>query len=274
MEYNIAFGICTYNRKNVLLKSAASLKRIEGLETVHIRIYDDCSTEYDKNFLETVFPMAESIHMNDTNVGADKNTSLMYEDFLSSEDDILLNADSDLLYAPNIIREIQNEVNKGVRFFSMFNTPNHKILGILSNGFVEKRTVGAAGCVLTREMVKMVTEGIEDKTRNFDTNMCTLLRNKGYPIIVTDRSYVQHIGISGQNSDLFSFDYGMGFEYGTKENADAIEWAFEMYIKNISDFKRSTFGRWVGLWLSLYRKFLWVKHKERGYAIKKVGNDT
>ena len=94
----ITFGICTYNRKDILVKSAKSLNAISGIEKVNIRIYDDCSSEFDETELRALFPTAKSIIVRPENVGADMNTALMFEDFLTTEDEYLVVADADLIY--------------------------------------------------------------------------------------------------------------------------------------------------------------------------------
>ena len=66
---SITFGICTYNRRQILMNSAKSLALVRGIEKVHIRIYDDCSNEYDEAFLRSLFPDAVSITRQKVNLG-------------------------------------------------------------------------------------------------------------------------------------------------------------------------------------------------------------
>ena len=254
MKYSITFGICTYNRKEILLRSAKSLKSINRYSEINVRIYDDCSTEYDKCFLQNLFPEAKTIHVQKKNSGADKNTSVMYEDFLSSGDDILFNADSDILYSKDIVDVLENTLAKTDGFFSVFNTPAHAVTGRCDSSILTKRVVGAAGCCLTREIAGIILENVTSREKSFDTKMCEVLRVKGKRILTTKKSYVQHIGVVGQNTDFFSFDYGVGFQCDSIENAESIEDAFEKYVLSIQDFKDTNIGRLYSILITLYRR--------------------
>ena len=254
MKYLITFGICTYNRKDILLRSAKSLKSIDRYHEINVRIYDDCSTEYDKRFLQALFPEAKTIHVQKKNCGADKNTSIMYEDFLRSGDDLLFNADSDILYSKDIIHIIESMLDKTDGFFSVFNTPAHAVTGSAGSSMLAKKIVGAAGCCLTRETAGIILKNVTSRDKSFDTKMCEVLNAKGKRILTTKKSYVQHIGVVGQNTDFFSFDYGVGFDWDSVENARSIEDAFEKYILSIQKFKNTKIGKVYGILITLYRR--------------------
>lgn len=254
MKYTITFGICTYNRMDVLVRSAKSLKSINRYNEINVRIYDDCSTEYDKHFLRDLFPEAKTICIQKKNKGADKNTSVMYEDFLRSGDELLFNADSDLLYSKEIVDVLENTIDKTDGFFSVFNTPAHAVTGSCDSSMQIKKVVGAAGCCLTREIVGIILESVTSREKSFDTKMCEVLRGKKKRILTTKNSYVQHIGVIGQNTDFYSFDYGIGFSCDSIENAESIEDAFEKYIISIQNFKNTKTGRLYHILIMLYRR--------------------
>jgi len=58
---------------------ANSLYSINGIQDCNIYVYDDCSTEFDISFLESVFPTATIIR-HDKNIRADANLKFMYKD--------------------------------------------------------------------------------------------------------------------------------------------------------------------------------------------------
>lgn len=234
----ITFGICTFNRKDILKKSAESLQRIAGIQSINIRVYDDCSTEFDLGYLKKLFPMAKCIKRGVKNQGADKNTSRMYEDFLNSGDEWLFNADSDLLYRKDILEAIERYKGLSKGFISFFNCINHNTVEDFGN-LVEKDSVGAAGCLLHRDVVRMILKKIKYRNARFDVNFCKMLKREGYRLYATKSSYVQHIGVSGFNSRDIRFDYGNGFSCDSLENANSIEETFETYIKSICRYKKT-----------------------------------
>lgn len=238
----ITFGICTYNRKDILVSMADSLKQIDNFENINIRIYDDCSTEYDENFLRSIFPSAKTIIRQQRNVGADKNTSYMYKDFLKHNDDWFFNADSDLIFRKDILCKIQECIDDGLSFFSLFNTPFHPSIEEWGSHYVKKDSVGAAGCCLRKEIVEDIINNVVGTSVNFDFNFCEYLKTNNIDILTTKDSYVQHIGVNGYNSGLF-FDYGMSFVCDSLVNAVIIERTFERYVGQIYIFRRSILGK-------------------------------
>ena len=66
---------------------------------VDLRVFDDSSTEYDEAQLGRWFDGA-TVTRNAQNVGPDENSRLIMEAFVASDANVLLVADSDLLYHP------------------------------------------------------------------------------------------------------------------------------------------------------------------------------
>lgn len=235
-KLGITFGICTFNRKELLVKSLKSLGNVCGLERINIRIYDDCSTEYDEGFLRKIFPYADSIKRASKNQGADMNTAAMYEDFLQSSDEWLFNADSDLLYSADIIDRILELKDASGGFMTMFNCINHRTIGT-EKEFVIKDSVGAAGCLLSRNVVELILNQIQNRGFGFDVKYSRLLREHGFKLYATRHSYVQHIGVEGFNSRDINFDYGENFNVKDGLNAEIIEETFETYIRRIAQYR-------------------------------------
>lgn len=235
----ITFGICTFNRKDILIKSARSLSLVKGIENVHIRIFDDCSTEYDEAFLHELFPEACSIVRQKKNLGADKNTSVMYEEFLKSGDEWLFNADSDLIYRSDILDAIQRFSEPCGGFMTLFNCISHKTVSG-TELFDIKDSVGAAGCLLGRDVVRLILDRIKYRSVSFDVGFSSLLPENGFSLYASKESYVQHIGVTGFNSSNLVFDYGKGFRCDSLVNAGIIEDTFEQYVEHVNLFKEKT----------------------------------
>ena len=223
---SIMVGITTYNRKEILDSYAKAFNNIVGIEKVHVCIFDDASTEYDRDYLCSIFPMAAYVHINNKNMGADRNTRQLYEYFSRSEYDWLLNADSDLIFNSNILEVITSIAQNTQGIFSVFNTPAHPTISVFDNIFVEKEHVGAAGVVVSRELVGKILCSIPQRDVAFDWDFSSYIRSKNLKLLVTKQSFCQHIGFSGQNSRIH-FDYGENFCIDNLDTANIIENIFE-----------------------------------------------
>lgn len=224
---NLMVGICTYNRKDILEYASRSFRDINGIEEANVKIYDDCSTEFDKNYLKQKYPMASEIIVNEKNVGANFNTRKMLADFANSKNDYLFIADSDLVFNKDILFHIEKgidelESQKKIVVFSLFNAHTHPIIEDFSEDFVIKKDVGSAGTIISKEAVKIFIDKYYSEMRPFDGFYCNVLREAGAQIFCSKNSYVQHIGIIGQNSFLDSVDMGINFKVDTINNAEAI----------------------------------------------------
>jgi hypothetical protein len=160
----------------------------------------------------------------------------MYEDFLSSGDEWLFNADSDLIYRTDIIEAIDKNKDSCGGFMTFFNCIGHEDSGE-TNLFVEKKDVGAAGCLLRRDNVKNIIDNILYRSISFDVAFSDYLSSHDITLFATKESYVQHIGVNGYNSQGFVFDYGRNFKCDNMVNAEIIEKTFEEYIASVDKFK-------------------------------------
>lgn len=239
----LTIGICTYNRKELIEKTAKSLYEIEGIENVNINVYDDCSTEYDINYLRKLYPTAKKISRNETNLGADFNTQKMYQDFLKSEDEYLFNADSDFIFNKNVLQVITNTIrilqenNKKV-IFSVFNTLHHRTIEDFGQELIIKHSIGAGCAVLSRQVIELFINEIPKKYTpeipSIDHYFCHALRKNNDSIFCTKNSYVQHLGLVGQNSFGINFDWGENFIVDTELNSRTIIEVLQQQLTDIN----------------------------------------
>ena len=280
-KMKLLIGICTCNRKQIIEYTAKSLSEVKGIEKAKIVIYDDCSDEYDIDFLKKMYPMAYKIVRNEKRLGADYNTEQMYRDFCKSQENYLFNADSDLLFNSNVIDIIEENIRVTERInsktiFSVFNTPNHKTIKKIDKNLYQKELIGAAGAVLSKQAVKTFIETIPKqysyKIPSIDHFFCSKLKQDDYKILCTQNSYVQHIGLIGQNSFFYNTDWGENFEIETFNNAKAIsEVLQEIFMQGQDQFLNIIYtnceqGR-IGIKSFLKAIILCVKYK-----IKKIKN--
>ena len=205
----------------------------------------------------------------------------MYRDFCKSQENYLFNADSDLLFNSNVIDIIEENIRATEKInskiiFSVFNTPNHKIIKKIDENLYQKESIGAAGVVLSKQVVKTFVETIPKqysyKIPSIDYFFCSKLKQDDYKILCTQNSYVQHIGLIGQNSFFYNTDWGENFEIETFNNAKAIsEVLQEIFMQGQDQFLKIIYtnceqGR-IGIKSFLKAIILCVKYK-----IKKIKN--
>lgn len=221
----ITIGITVYNRKKTLERMIASLfasnLNIEGIDYT-IRVYDDCSTEFGEDEVRSMFPIRIDFFRHEKNHGADYNMGYMYRDFLNQGDDVLFNCDSDLIFDEEWLEVALKYLPETDGVLSLFNTKEHKTQEDKGN-LCLKQDIGNAGTLMTKEAVRQICEHIDEKAsyNSFDCNWCDLFSRQGRKLYCTRRSYVQHIGINGYNSNGVA-DIGEGFRVGNIINGQIL----------------------------------------------------
>lgn len=224
-------AISTYNRKNEVIQMAKSLKNLEMPDDINIRIYDDKSSEYGKEFLEELFPNAE-INIREKNLKADRNMREIHKDFLKTRDDILIQVDSDVIYNKDFFKIIDNILSgkKSENIFSLYNSISHKEIEnseieIKNIKFIEKKTIGGL-CVIfpNRKIIEKIIENVPEGEA-YDWRWSKYLLKNNKKIYVSQKSYIQHIGgLKGQNNNCdLNIDFGKQFIASNKNDLEFIE---------------------------------------------------
>lgn len=213
----LTIGITTYNRLYTLKKMASSLYESNLNIPYHIRIYDDASTEYGISTLKELFPNATTIHRNSKTIKADKNSYLMYQDFLKTNDQYFFNADSDLIFRRDWLIIGMKLIKKTDGVLTLFNSHRSKKTDTRFFDIKEIESSGAAGMLLSKNCIneiidKFTIKSIHDEVPMFDIKWCEYLRSRGFKIFSVKKSLVQHIGLVGQNSKRFFYDFGENFQ--------------------------------------------------------------
>jgi hypothetical protein len=243
----ITIAIPTYNRYDLLKIMSASLYSSDLPVPYNIRVYDDCSTEYDLDELKQLFPNAASVNRNNVNLKADLNMFSFYKDFLSSQDEYLFNADSDLIFSRKwLIRGL--ELIRGTDgVLSLFNSTSHHAKEIVDGTFCIKEAIGAAGTLFTRKRVEEIINHFSkfsnSKLSSFDWKWSEYFVKNKVRIFCTNESLVQHIGYYGQNTTIryrgFQvikmkspfFDFGKNFKIDSLDTAQTVNDVFERFIE-------------------------------------------
>lgn len=210
----ITLGITTYNRLDYIKKMSLSLRHSIGLEQCSIRIYDDCSDEFSIDEITKVFPFVTEVKRRDRNLGSDLNIQQMYQDFLETGDDVLVNCDSDMIFHSNWINKIRELLPLTDGTLSFYNSTQHipvEYLAIGNEKIVKKETIGSAGTVFTRDIVQCIINKVKPSFK-YDWDWSNYLSSNGVRLLATERSYIQHIGLVGQNCDADQIiDFGLNF---------------------------------------------------------------
>jgi len=213
----ITFAVATYNRMDILQDFQISLSLIRNIDKCNVRIYDDCSTEFDEVFLKKLFPYAAEIKIRSKNVGPSMNIFLIFKDFLKTKDDVLFMADSDLVFNPDCLTFIENNFQYTDGFLSVYNSILHKSIAeivIMDNVYCEKKLVGSAGSFFSRDLVQEIVINLPHTIDSgYDLAWSNYLyNNKKIRLLVSKKSYVQHIGFHGAHCNgLNAIDYGLNF---------------------------------------------------------------
>lgn len=250
----ITIGITTYNRKNILETMANSLYKSDLNIPHNIRIYDDRSTEYGKEFLEELFPTAKTIKINTCNLKADRNIYQMYADFLTTNDDYFFNADSDILFNNQWLNISLELIKKTDGILSLFNANSHKHYEIIDDIFCLKKTVGSAGTLFTRSRVIEIINNFDsiEKADKFDWKWSNYFSENNIKIYCLNNSLVQHIGYNGQNSGYF-FDIGRNYKIENIEDGQIINDIFVDCMDKIIELDKKNIERENNFFYHLYR---------------------
>lgn len=231
----VTIGIPTFNREDFLKIMAKSLYQSDLSAKTNIRVYDDCSTEFDKAYLHSIFPTAVSIKVNPYNLRADRNMYLMYADFLKTGDDYFFNGDADLIFNKQWLKKGLEMIQKTNGILSLFNTSSHESIKFVDDQLCIKDSIGAAGTLFTRERVLNIMDSFDsiEKVHRFDWQWCHYLKGIGIEINCVNQSLVQHIGYKGQNSRLY-FDVGKNYQI---ESLDEGQLLHDIFVESMDTIR-------------------------------------
>ena len=218
----VAVGIPTFNRSHMVEMHARSLCASRLPSDTILIVVDDASTEYDIDFLRSIFPGHSDIRRRTKNSGgADLAIRDVMEQLLATDADALMLLDSDMLVAENFLELGISLLQESDGVISLFNAPNHPSIG--SRGpFVLKRTIGSAGSLWRRDVAQKILAGVPPG-KSWDWRFCEFLVDAGYQICVARNSLVQHAGFAvDENSNFEDCDYGTGFSDRSSLNGYAL----------------------------------------------------
>ena len=234
----IAIGIPNYNRLEDIIRLSRSLKYVEQINVCEINIYDDKSNEYDITVLEELFSGFANVNIyeNKKNLGADLNTYHICKDFIDSDNDYLFLCDSDLILSPGCLEFIETNIVDTEGIMSLLNANEHPSQGEISETFIVKQFIGAAGVVFSKELLKDIILNVPQENANmWDWSFCRYLNSKHIKIYVSRQSYVQHMGFNGENANFLLYDYGKNYEPQTEFEKKELEQLYQSFFQAATD---------------------------------------
>jgi Predicted glycosyltransferases len=210
----IYVAICTYNRLETLRKMASSFKEVTRPEETSINIFDDASTNFGKDTIESLFPDCENIFFNIKNIGSDGNIYKAMNIFAESKYDCLVLFDSDLVFRSNALVFVEKNLQVCGGFMCLYNSILHSVVGhkkINGINYVLKNDVGSAGTAFSKEIIMDILKDVP-VSRKYDWDWSKYMRLRSLELKVVEKSLVQHIGFEGYNCNYYSpFEIGKGF---------------------------------------------------------------
>lgn len=239
----LTIGITTFNRRALLETVARSLGQVRRLDQAHVLVLDDCSQEFDIDFLARLFPQAQVLRAPCNSGGADFAMHALFRHFVQHGSGYLLNLDSDLLASRSLVERClqiirDDRATQHPCLYSVFNAASHRVRGV-DGAFLVKPTVGAAGTLWRHDLLAEVLAHVP-VSRSFDWDWSAYLTRRGVPIRVTPQSYLQHLGRVGQHScSLVGMDHGERFDdYGGENLAAFLDQTREGLLQMLGEQQR------------------------------------
>ncbi|GHT50247.1 hypothetical protein AGMMS49990_02330 [Endomicrobiia bacterium] len=155
----VMVSVPVYNRKEYLEITARSLYECSNIDKVIIKVFNDCSSEFNDNYLRQLFNKPNTEIINRVkNLKADRNAYQMMLDFLDSDNDVLFICDSDLLLRPDTIDYIFNNFQRSDGFLGLYNSELHREIYILMGSLYTKRMLDLREYVYQKIFFKSLSQ--------------------------------------------------------------------------------------------------------------------
>lgn len=229
-KYKYGIVLCCYNRPEFLKKTLYSLSQ-SNLENCVICIIDDCSTDANtinliKNFKINNISIIKIRNAN--NLGISKSLLRGFETLLP-KCYYLTNIDSDVIMKKNWLSTLEYTYNKVKN--SNLKGSDYIITGFNCSvcvhpiikqydSFNHKKSIGGINMffqykLFTRMFKKILFDAKKKRTRprsGWDWIVVYKANELNIPLISTKPSVIQHIGITGMNSDKQKYDYAEDYD--------------------------------------------------------------
>ncbi len=209
----IAVAIPTYNRIGYVQLTSSTLRGT--FPSRDIWVFDDGSNEYTYKDLIQMYS-TKHVFVTKKHLNADAMARHILEWFLSTDYDVLVLLDSDLLVAPNWVQSLRQglEHSKGLLSLYRSGAPKH-ITKNCQQYLCKMPSMGNAGTVWTRALTEKMLSEMPNHDGGFDWGWSEWCQKNAVPMEALKESAVLHIGMHGSWSHETSAEKSVGFPMQT-----------------------------------------------------------
>jgi len=236
-------AIPTHNRIRMLVACLNCLRQAKGLENWRIFIRDDASSEYGPAEIARLIPEAERIDQNADRLGQDLSQIRLFRDCIAAGARRILVLDSDMLVSPSMLDFAARTFGRTDGFLGLYNSTLHVKRGDYDAELIEKWSAGGTTTLWDADLLGRVVDRCErlnaetGRIYAWDYAAVQELHQSGVRVLVSRRSWAQHLGISGANNGHFGrIDYGRDFVIETDEQARFMADTLDYLLANQKSF--------------------------------------
>ena len=210
-NHSIMIAIPTYNRIGYTKFHAKIMREYHKIPSYSLYIFDDCSTEYGEKELREWYGKDIHFFPCTKRLKSDANIRRMFEYFITTDFDLIFSVDTDLIFHKNWREFILKHIDSTDGVMSLYhsNAPHHKTFNC-KGGLCEKRSMGSAGTVMKKGVVKQMLR--QHKSNIFDWGFVSIFKQRKIRMMIPNKSLIMHYGQIGQNNGCGSSEIARGFD--------------------------------------------------------------
>ena len=257
---SVAVAVPTHNRIGYVQLTSKALRGTVPANDVWV--FDDQSDEYKHKDLASWYG-TEHIFISKRRLKADAMARHILEWFESSQYDVLVLLDSDLLVAPNWLDSLHAGLRDSKGLLSLYRSgaPKHRSLrcgGVLC----EQPSMGNAGTVWRRSIAEKMLSEMSNRDGGFDWGWSEWCTKNRVPMQALKSSAVLHIGMHGSWSHETTAEKSVGFPMN--ELTEDIRKKAEHFLKGAKPLGQiETWQSFENVWLPRYYQMAYANPEAR-----------
>lgn len=224
-DSEIGIVIGTHNRPFYAWRTFQCMKKTLSPDSAALVVVDDASTSrmmpgLIRGFANSGLRVTSIFRQSDSGFGIHDSLRVGWDYLLDKHSPrYLCNVDSDVVAKPGWLERIrdlfvQQREQLGPLMATGFNAMNHPVLEEHGDHYL-KQSAGGLNMFFDvefyREIVRPNLSYDKEERVGWDWNVINAMTEKGYPVICTKPSVLQHIGLFGKFSKPFQYDRALDF---------------------------------------------------------------